>query len=113
MSRKAPSALSDSARIFSALGDPTRLQLVTKLCDKGPMSITELASGAKVTRQAVTKHLKVLEDADVIKGSRHGREQIWVLEHKRLEVAQKFIDQISMQWDFALARLKKFVESPD
>src|SRR5882762_9189980 len=52
-----------SAPLFAALGDETRLRLVSRLCDVGPMSITRLTAGSKVTRQAITKHLRVIEGA--------------------------------------------------
>jgi DNA-binding transcriptional ArsR family regulator len=62
-----------SAPIFAALGDETRLRLVFRLCDDGPMSITRLAAGSKVTRQAITKHLRVMEDAGLVRSARRGR----------------------------------------
>src|ERR1700722_15817229 len=64
--RRAPDAarsLEEAAPLFAALGDETRLRLVARLCDGGPMSITRLAEGSDVTRQGVTKHLRVMERA--------------------------------------------------
>jgi DNA-binding transcriptional ArsR family regulator len=100
-----------SAPIFAALGDPIRLELVTRLCRGGPMSIAKLAEGFDVTRQAVTKHLVVLESAGVVSSRRQGREVLWELESTRLEEAKKWLDVISQQWDEALNRLKAFVEN--
>jgi DNA-binding transcriptional ArsR family regulator len=111
MSRKSnPAALEDAAPVFAALGDETRLRLVTRLCANGPQSIARLHEGSDVTRQAITKHLTVLAEAGLVQGTRRGRERIWQLETARLERAQRCLDQISEQWDGALARLKAFVE---
>ncbi len=102
--------LRGSAPLFAALGDETRLRLVLRLCDKGPMSITKLVSGSRVTRQAITKHLLVMERAGLARGRRRGRERVWELEKKRLEMAQGYLQLISEHWDAVLDRLRKFVE---
>jgi DNA-binding transcriptional ArsR family regulator len=100
----------EAAPLFAALGDPTRLALVLRLGQKGPMSITRLTEKADVTRQAVTKHLSVLEDAGLVKSATRGRERIWELTPERLDDARAELDRISLAWDSALARLKKMVE---
>jgi DNA-binding transcriptional ArsR family regulator len=99
-----------SAPVFAALGDETRLRLVARLCAGEPLSITQLASGAGVTRQAVTKHLHVLAGAGLIRGSRQGRERHWQLERRHLLEARRCLDLISRQWDEALERLKASLE---
>lgn len=99
-----------SAPIFAALGDETRLRLVARLCDDGPLSITRLTLGSKVTRQAITKHLRVMEGAGLVRSKRHGRESVWQLEQRRLADARHYLDLISKQWDEALGRLRKLVE---
>ena len=99
-----------SAPVFAALGDDTRLRLVSRLSTGDALSITALAAGSAVTRQAITKHLLVLEDAGLIHGVRHGRERLWELQPKRLLEARRAIEAIEQQWDSALARLKDFVE---
>ena len=101
--------VSDAA-LFAALGDPTRLRIVVRLARGEPLSITELASGTNITRQAVTKHLHVLAAAGVAAPSRLGREQRWSLDQKQLAQARLFLDRIGQQWDSALARLKAAVE---
>src|SRR5215510_6574251 len=107
----APAArLHESAPIFAALGDETRLQIVARLCAEGPLSITRLSEGAGVTRQAITKHLNALSAAGLARNSRSGREQIWELETRRLEMARRCLDHISDQWDSAIHRLRAFVE---
>lgn len=102
--------LHESAPVFAALGDETRLQIVARLCAEGPLSITRLSEGAGVTRQAITKHLNALSGAGLARGERSGREQVWELDTRRLEMARRCLDQISDQWDVALNRLKAFVE---
>jgi DNA-binding transcriptional ArsR family regulator len=97
------------APLFAALGDKTRLWLVSRLSG-GPLSITSLTAGSRVTRQAVTKHLRVLEGAGLVRSARRGRESIWQLEQRRLQEARRYLAQISQQWDGALARLRTFVE---
>jgi DNA-binding transcriptional ArsR family regulator len=99
-----------SAPVFAALGDETRLGLVSRLCDQGPMSITRLASGSAMTRQAITKHLLVMERAGLVQGHRQGRESIWELENEPLEIARGYLDRISQRWDKSLERLRKLVE---
>ena len=99
-----------SAALFAALGDPTRLRLVSRLSGGGPLSITRLTAGSRVTRQAVTKHLRVLQGAGLVRGNRKGRESIWSLEDRRLEQARRYLAEISRQWDETLGRLKRFVE---
>jgi DNA-binding transcriptional ArsR family regulator len=112
--RNAASArLAEAAPVFAALGDPTRLRLVDRLCVDGPLSIARLSEGAEVTRQAITKHLQALADAGVVRDTRCGRERIWELEPKRLEKARRCLDQISEQWDAVVHRLKAFVEKED
>ncbi len=99
------------AAVFAALGDDTRLRLVTRLSGQGPMSITRLTSGSKVTRQAISKHLRVMERSGLVRSSRYGRERRWRLNEQRLADARFYLDQISRQWDAALDRLRAFVES--
>lgn len=102
--------VSSWAPVFAALGDETRLALVSRLSSAGPQSIAKLTEGADVSRQAVAKHLRVLEQAGIARGQRDGRESIWELEPRRLEEGRRCLDLISNEWDAALGRLKTFVE---
>ena len=99
-----------NAPIFAALGDETRLRLVTKLSGGRRVSIARLTAGSTVTRQAITKHLRVLQEAGLVRGVRRGRENLFELEPEPLDEARRALDGISRQWDAALARLKSFVE---
>jgi DNA-binding transcriptional ArsR family regulator len=100
-----------TAPVFAALGDGTRLDLVARLSAGEPLSITQLASGGTLTRQAITKHLHVLEEAGLVRGARHGRRQLWELELQQFEQARRCLEQIANQWENALGRLRDFVET--
>lgn len=99
-----------AAPLFAALGDETRLRIVARLCGDGPLSIARLAEGTTVTRQAITKHLEILEAAGFARGARAGRQRIWELQTNRLAEVQEYLDQISRQWDLAIGRLRAMVE---
>ena len=99
-----------NATLFFALGDETRLALVNKLAKGRPHSISRLTHGSQLTRQAVTKHLRVLENAGVVRSVKTGRESLFQLNPKPLDDASKYLERVSEQWDEALARLKAFVE---
>lgn len=99
-----------SAPVFAALGDETRLGLLTKLGEGAPLSIARLAEGSAVSRQAITKHLDVLQRAGLVRAERRGRERLFGLERERLNEAREALEGVSCQWDEALARLKAFVE---
>ena len=112
--RKAPpknSSLRNSAPIFAALGDETRMRLVAILCAGGALSIAQLTSGTEITRQAVTKHLQVLANAGLVRDVKVGRERLWEFEPTRLEEARRSLEEIARQWDHALNKLKMAVES--
>jgi DNA-binding transcriptional ArsR family regulator len=99
-----------SAQIFAALGDETRLSLVAKLCPGQPYSISKLTEGSNLTRQAITKHLRVLESAGIVHSIRIGRESLFEFNPKPIEGIKQYLDLVSEQWDNALFRLKSFVE---
>ena len=100
-----------SAPVFAALGDPTRLRLLARLCEGGPQSIAFLTAGSQVTRQAVTKHLRVLAGAGLVRGVRRGRESRWELEPEQLEVARRYLDRISEEWTRRLAALERHLDA--
>lgn len=99
-----------AAIVFAALGDEKRLWLAAKLCASGPLSIAALTEGSKVTRQGVTKHLRVMEEAGLVSSVRAGREALWEMHPRKLHEAQRYLEQISAQWDGALGKLKAMVE---
>jgi DNA-binding transcriptional ArsR family regulator len=113
MSPRSPSgaaALRTRASVFAALGDTTRLSVLGRLAGGEPQSISRLTAGTRLTRQAVTKHLRVLEGAGVVRSVRVGRESRFTLDQKPIAEARDYLDTVSRQWDDALARLKAFVE---
>ncbi len=114
MSRKNPKRASArrpaQAVLFAALGDETRLAIVARLSAGQPTSIAQLAAGSELTRQAITKHLRVLERAGMVHCVRAGRESRFALDAQPLEAMQAYLRLVSRQWDQALERLKAFVE---
>jgi DNA-binding transcriptional ArsR family regulator len=104
-----PSA-ADPASIFAALGDRTRLALLDKLGDGQARSIAALSIDTALTRQAITKHLHVLQDAGLVASLRVGRESRFAARREALDEARAYLDGVSRQWDDTLARLKAFVE---
>ena len=100
----------DAAPVFAALGDQTRLQLLSRLCAEGPLSIARLSEDALITRQAVTKHLATLESSGLLEAERRGRERLYRFVPARLQLARRYLDQVSAQWDDALDRLRAHVE---
>lgn len=98
------------APIFAALGDPTRLALVGRLSDGQARSIARLSDDTHLTRQAITKHLRVLETAGLVRSVRAGRESRFALQPETFATARAYLDNVSRQWDDALARLQAFVE---
>lgn len=98
------------APIFAALGDETRLALVARLAAGEPRSIAQLTEGTALTRQAVTKHLRVLEGANIVRSVRAGRESLFELDPAPIRAVRDYAEVVSAQWDGALSRLKSFVE---
>ena len=114
MSQKHPSSAAGTghthAEVFAALGDETRLSLVAKLCDGQSHSISRLTEDSKLTRQAITKHLRVLESVGIVHSVRKGRESLFEFNPQPVEEIKDYLDLVSEQWDQALSRLKAFVE---
>lgn len=106
-----PAPGSQLAEVFRALGDATRLQLIAMLCAGGALSITQLTTHTHITRQAVTKHLRVLAEAGLVHDLKIGRERRWQFAPAQIEEARDALELIARQWDQALVRLKVFVEN--
>jgi len=107
------SPMAERAPVFAALGDETRLQIVARLGEGKSFSISALSAGQPFTRQAVTKHLHVLEGAGLVEGRRKGRERLWRLKTERVDEARAWLDEISRQWDVRLERLRALVDAPE
>lgn len=104
-------SLQSRSVVFAALGDDTRLRLVERLASEGEVSISRLAFGEPISRQAITKHLEVLAGAGLVASARRGRERVWRLEPVRIDEARAFLTQVAGAWDQALGRLKALVEA--
>lgn len=111
MSRGDNPALPELAPVFLALGDKTRLSLIALLCVGGVFSITQLTAHTQITRQAVTKHLRVLAEAGLVKDLKVGRERVWQFDPTQLEAARRSLEMIGRQWEHTLGKLKAFVEN--
>jgi DNA-binding transcriptional ArsR family regulator len=105
-------ALDGAATLFDALGDPTRLRVFTRLCDGGPSSTSQVMQVIPVSRQAVSKHLSMLEGVGLVHSRKHGRERIWTVRTEPLVQASAYLDELSYRWDHAIERLRAFVEDP-
>ena len=99
-----------AATVFAALGDETRLSLLTKLSSGQRCSISQLTEGSALTRQAITKHLRVLEGARMVRCVRAGRERLFEFDPEPVRAMREYLEFVSARWDEALGRLKAFVE---
>jgi DNA-binding transcriptional ArsR family regulator len=99
-----------AAPVFAALGDPTRLGIVSRLSASGPLSTMHLTAATVMSRQAVTKHLQALEQAGIVHSRRAGRDRVWELETARFREVSSYLAAISAEWDAAIERLRRFVE---
>ncbi len=109
-----PGARTTAARpadLFAALGDPHRLRIVRDLSHRGPQSIASLTDGSGVSRQAISKHIAVLERAGLLRGTRRGRERVVALESPRLLEGRRFLSDVATEWDAALVRLRRLLEA--
>jgi DNA-binding transcriptional ArsR family regulator len=99
-----------AAPVFAALGDPIRLSIVTQLCAGGPLPTIRLKERTEISRQAITKHLQILEQAGLVKSDRVGRDRAWRIEPHQLARTRDYLERISAQWDARIERLRAFVE---
>ena len=100
----------ESAPVFAALGCVTRLELLSRLSDGRDYSITELTNGLDLTRQAITKHLQVLQHAGIVNRRRVGRESRFTIRPEPIAQAKDYLTRVSDQWDKSIARLRATVE---
>ena len=110
MPRSGRAQLRSLSAVFAALGDETRLGVLTTLAHGHPQSISQLTAGTKLSRQAVTKHLRVLENAGLVQSVRDGRESRFEFTPARIDEARKDLEYVAQQWADSLQRLKSFVE---
>jgi DNA-binding transcriptional ArsR family regulator len=114
MSRKSRSSLGvnrqANAPVFAALGHKARLSLIAKLSGGQSRSISQLTEGSNLSRQAISKHLRVLVSVEIVHSIRAGRENLFELDPQPMEQLRRYLDLVSEHWDQALSRLKSFVE---
>jgi DNA-binding transcriptional ArsR family regulator len=101
------------AKIFKALGDQTRLEMVKRLSGGNSYSISKVTSELGISRQGARKHLQVLVDAKLIVLEPKGRDIIVKVDPKSLETAKEFIARLELQWDVRLNDLRNFVEKAE
>jgi DNA-binding transcriptional ArsR family regulator len=112
--RNIPAArLPNAAMVFAALGDPVRLAIIARLSGDGPLPTVQLKHGTTLSRQAVTKHLRILEDSGLVRSDRVGRDRSWRIKEGQLAKTGAYLEQISARWDARLKRLRSFVEDED
>ena len=96
--------------LFAALADPTRQQLLDILAARGGATASTLAVGLPISRQAVVKHLAVLDRAGLVEGRRAGREVRYTVRPDPLETTGHWMLEVARQWDARLAALKRLAE---
>ena len=103
-------AVADKSELWAAIGEPTRQQVINQLLDDGPGTATSLAADLPVTRQAVAKHLVVLNRAGLVEASKRGREVRYALKIARLMEAADEMSKLAAQWDKRLLKIKQLAE---
>jgi DNA-binding transcriptional ArsR family regulator len=103
----------EADELWAAVADPTRRRLLDALLAQGEATATMLAGELPVTRQAVAKHLAVLDRAGLIEGRRRGREVRYAVRPERLDAATRWLARVAAEWDGRLAAIKRLAESPD
>jgi DNA-binding transcriptional ArsR family regulator len=101
----------DSDALWAAVGDPTRRQLLDVLLGLGEATATRLARELPVTRQAVTKHLAVLDRAGLVEGRRDGRELRYTVQAVRLDEVSDAMARVAAGWEERLAAIKRLAEA--
>ncbi len=104
-------AVVEDDALWAAVADPTRRRVLDALLERGEATTTTLAEGLPVTRQAVAKHLVVLNRVGLVAGQRHGREVRYTVAPARLDDAAEAMARVAAQWDRRLARIKRLAES--
>jgi DNA-binding transcriptional ArsR family regulator len=104
-------AAAEVDELWSAVADPTRRRVLDVLLDRGEASATTVAGQLPVTRQAVAKHLVVLDRARLVEGRRRGREVRYAVRPERLDLAARSMAQVAAEWDARLAAIKRIAEA--
>lgn len=103
----------DDDEVWAAVGDPLRRRLLDALLSRGEATATTLAGELPVTRQAVAKHLAVLDRVGLVERRRQGREVRYAVRPEQLDAATRWLARIAAQWDDRLAAIKRLAESSE
>ncbi|UCG76905.1 MAG: helix-turn-helix transcriptional regulator [Gemmatimonadota bacterium] len=95
---------------FDALADPTRRRILERLRTSGTLSLSQVARGLPITRQAVTKHLDALAAAGLVRVQRAGRERLHALDAEPLRQVSEWLAPYEAEWDRRLSRLRRHLE---
>jgi DNA-binding transcriptional ArsR family regulator len=104
-------AVAEDDALWAAVADPTRRRVLDALLEHGETTTTTIAAQLPVTRQAVAKHLVVLDRVGLVAGRRHGREVRYAVRPARLDDAAEAMARVAAQWDRRLARIKRLAEA--
>lgn len=99
--------------VLAALVDPMRRRVLDAVASRGQATATTVAAGLPVSRQAVVKHLAVLDRAGLVVGRRAGREVRYAVRSERLSATARWMDRVAAEWDDRLATIKRLAESGD
>jgi len=97
-------------QVFQAVSDATRRDILDRLRTEGPLSLTDVAAPLTMTRQAVAKHLDVLQSAGLVTRRQRGRERIHEVRDEPLRSLSDWLAPWEAEWDARLARLKDHVD---
>lgn len=100
------------ATIFAALGDPTRARIVGRLAREGRLTLSDLARDTPISRQAIARHVGVLNDAGIVASERHGREVRLSVRPEALAPVGQWLSEVSRAWDDVLSRLARHLDGP-
>jgi len=102
-----------ASRVFAALADPTRRQVLGLLGGQGELTATALADRLPISRQAIVKHLTVLDDAGLVAGRRVGREVRYAVRPEALVATARWMAALANDWDRRLAAIKRVAEAAE
>lgn len=102
----------DIEPVLAALADPTRRRVLDAVASRGEATATMIAAELPVSRQAVVKHLGVLDQAGLVTGRKAGRETLYTARPEPLDNAARWMDAVAAEWDARLARIKHLAELP-
>jgi DNA-binding transcriptional ArsR family regulator len=103
------SRIASSTDVFNAVSDPTRRAILDRL-RRGPAPVNELASGFRVSRPAISKHLRVLRSARLVREKKDGRQRIYQLEPERIQEVAKWAEEYRRFWHHNITSLKRHLE---